>query len=163
MSANDTTFLAVQRFLAHESSLLDAGDWRRWLDLFAEDAVYWMPAEPKQTDHLNRVSLLCDDAVMRELRCRRWLERAEEAGALSLQTTPRSLRHVSNLRVEAEGAQLIARAALLVAEYAGGQVRPFHAQAEWRLQAAGDSFRIAAKRVELLNCDGPLGDILTYF
>lgn len=159
----DATFLAVQRFIAQECSLLDAGDWRRWLDLFTTDGVYWMPSELGQDDRLNRVSLLCDDAVMRELRCRRWLERTTDTGALSLQNTPRSLRHVSNLTVNAQGEELLARAALLVAEYAGGEIRHFHASASWRLHPVASSFLIAEKRVELLNCDGPLGDILTYF
>ena len=35
---------AVEDFLYHEAELLDERRYRDWLELFADDAVYWMPA-----------------------------------------------------------------------------------------------------------------------
>jgi 3-phenylpropionate/cinnamic acid dioxygenase small subunit len=34
----------IERLLYCEASLLDDKKWRDWLDLYTEDAVYWMPA-----------------------------------------------------------------------------------------------------------------------
>src|SRR5665213_376541 len=35
---------AVSEFLFREARLLDAQNWRRWLELYCEDAVFWVPA-----------------------------------------------------------------------------------------------------------------------
>jgi benzoate/toluate 1,2-dioxygenase beta subunit len=165
MSDGASLYFQVQRFLALEAQFLDDGNWREWLTLYAPDALYWMPLDWAQTDHLAHASLLCDDAVLRELRCRRWYERDTDTGALSLQPTPRSIRHLSNLSVTADETTeaVTARASLLVAEHARGEVREHHARASWQLIRAPGGFLIAAKRVDLLNADGHLSDILSYF
>jgi benzoate/toluate 1,2-dioxygenase subunit beta len=162
-SAN-ALYLATQQFLAQEARLLDESSWSAWLKLFAPGAIYWMPLDPTQTDHLSHASLLCDDAVLRELRCRRWDDRATDTGALSLQPTPRTNRHLSNLTVVADttGGSLTARASLILAEFARGEVRVHYARALWRLIHSDDTFLITEKRVDLLNASGHLSDILTY-
>ncbi|MEV0029586.1 3-phenylpropionate/cinnamic acid dioxygenase subunit beta [Nocardia sp. NPDC050793] len=33
----------VEQFLYHEAQLLDRWQWSSWLELFAEDVLYWMP------------------------------------------------------------------------------------------------------------------------
>src|SRR6185295_14762490 len=84
------THLRVQRFLIAESRALDDGDWDTWLALFSAEGIYWMPASPSQQDPLNHVSLIYDDAPLRDLRCRRYRD-GGKAGALSLDPSPRSL------------------------------------------------------------------------
>jgi 3-phenylpropionate/cinnamic acid dioxygenase small subunit len=157
-------YLATQQFLAHEARLLDESRWSEWLELFAPGAIYWMPLDPTQTDHLGHASLLCDDAVLRELRCRRWDDRASDTGALSLQPTPRTNRHLSNLTVAADttGASITARGNVILAEFARAEVRVHYAHALWRLVHTADTFLIAEKRVDLLNASGHLSDILSY-
>ncbi len=164
MNVDDGIYLGIQQFLAHEAHLLDDGKWSEWLELYAPGAIYWMPLDPAQTDPVGHASLLCDDAILRELRCRRWAERTTDLGALSLQPTPRTIRHLSNLTV-APGASdeaLTARAGIMLAEYARGEVRTHHAHARWRLMRTAGGYRIAEKRVDLLNASGALSDILTY-
>jgi 3-phenylpropionate/cinnamic acid dioxygenase small subunit len=157
-------YLAVQRFLALEAQFLDDDNWRAWLALYAPEAIYWMPLNSTQVDHLSHASLLCDDGVLRELRCRRWYERETDTGAISLQPSPRTIRHLTNLTVAAPATADIvtARANLLMAEYTHGEVREHHARASWRLIRNADSFLIAEKRIDLLNARGPLSDILAY-
>jgi biphenyl 2,3-dioxygenase subunit beta len=36
---------AVEQFLYRQSELLDTRQWQAWIDLFADDGVYWMPAD----------------------------------------------------------------------------------------------------------------------
>jgi benzoate/toluate 1,2-dioxygenase beta subunit len=164
MNVDDGLYLGIQQFLAREAHLLDDGNWSEWLELYAPGAIYWMPLDPAQTDPVGHASLLCDDAVLRELRCRRWVERATDLGALSLQPSPRTVRHLSNLTVTAgASAQAVtARAGILLAEFARGEVRTHHAHARWRLIRVAAGFCIAEKRVDLLNASGTLSDILTY-
>lgn len=164
MNVDDGRYLGVQQFLAREAHLLDDGNWSEWLELYAPGAIYWMPLDPAQMDHVGHASLLCDDAVLRELRCRRWAERATDLGALSLQPSPRTVHHLSNLTVTAgAGAEaLTARASVMLAEYARGEIRTHHAHARWQLIRGVDGLRIAEKRVDLLNAGGTLSDILTY-
>ena len=40
----------VAQFLYHEARLLDTGQLEAWLDLFTEDATYWVPLERGQKD-----------------------------------------------------------------------------------------------------------------
>ena len=37
---------AVEQFLYRQAELLDEKRWQDYIDLFAEDGMYWMPPEP---------------------------------------------------------------------------------------------------------------------
>ena len=151
----------VQRFLTGGARLLDTGDWDRWLALFATDGMYWMPVSPEQTDPLNHVSLLYDDAILRQMRCKRFQDRSE-AGALSLQPAPRCMRMITNLEVQTEPGKVAAQASVIFAQYAPPTVSAYYARVAWDLREHTDSYLIQRKRVDLLNSDGPLSDILAY-
>lgn len=160
--ADIAVFLSVQNFLIAESAALDRNDWDTWLSLFTADGVYWMPAEAQQTSPVNHVSLIHDDAILRELRYRRFRGRSE-SGAISLQPHPRSLRCLSNITlVEHTPGNAIASANVILAQYAQTAVQTFYAQVRWDLHIEGERFLIRQKRVDLLNCDGLLSDILVY-
>src|SRR5213083_1388247 len=61
---------------------------------------------------------------------------------------------LSNVTIEdAGGSELVARAYLLYCEYRREEQRWFAGRATWRLRAEGKRYRIAAKRVDLLNAD----------
>lgn len=164
MSNELNQYLAVQRFVTYEALLLDEGKYPEWLTLFAAHGIYWMPLSPDQREGRLSASLIYDDAVMRELRCQRWLERNSEGGALSLQPSPRSMRHLSQLSIDATDGvhNLVASGNLLFAEFARGSVLSLHARVTWRLAAAELTFKITEKRVDLLNADSMLSDILSY-
>jgi benzoate/toluate 1,2-dioxygenase subunit beta len=44
MSVSTDDWLSVVEFLGAEAEALDGQDWDRWLALYAEDCVYWLPA-----------------------------------------------------------------------------------------------------------------------
>jgi len=154
-------WLRVQHFLTEEARLLDAGDWDRWLALFATDGMYWMPVSPEQIDPLNHVSLIYDDAILRQVRCKRFSDRSE-TGALSLQPVPRCMRMITNLEVKTQPGRAAAQASVIFAQYAHSSVSTFYARVAWDLREQVDSYLIQRKRVDLLNSDGPLSDILAY-
>ena len=60
----------VAHFLAFEAYLLDHGQFDPWLDLYTDDAVYWVPLEANQKDPINTHSLIYDDKRLMQIRIR---------------------------------------------------------------------------------------------
>ena len=151
----------VEAFLIDEARLLDARDWAAWNQLFTPDGIYWVPAEPGQDDPLHRVSLIYEDALLREVRIRRF----EDRNAFSLQGGPRGWRIVANVRIDSADASagtLTVSSRLMAAEYQRDRTTRFEAFVTHRLVIEEGKLRIALKRVELLDCDAARGDINLY-
>jgi benzoate/toluate 1,2-dioxygenase beta subunit len=154
----DATRVEVEDFIAHESRLLDAERWADWNALFTDDGVYWMPSTPGQADARQTVSLIHDTPLLREVRIRRF----SDANAWSLQPKPRTLRLVANVCIDAVTDERIeASGRLIAAQHRRGETVHFHAAVSWQLVQAG-GLRMACKRVELVDCDAPQGDIHYY-
>ena len=58
-------------FVQHEARLIDEQRFEDWLALFTEDARYWMPLDPAQTDYKLHQSLYIEDPVLLRLRVER--------------------------------------------------------------------------------------------
>ena len=144
----------VQQFLFHEARLLDERRFGEWLELYAPDAEYWVPYSPEQQSPRDHVSLFYETVELLRMR----IDRLQND--LSPLDTPKSrVSHfLSNVMVE-EGAELTARANLLYFEYRREEQRWFAGRATWRLRPDGSGFRIAAKRVDLLNADQDSGHL----
>src|SRR5262249_39314574 len=61
----------VEQFLFLQSELLDGKHWAAFIDLFADDGVYWMPVKPEQTEWLDSPSIFAEDRNMMEIRAGR--------------------------------------------------------------------------------------------
>ncbi|HEX6692031.1 MAG TPA: aromatic-ring-hydroxylating dioxygenase subunit beta [Burkholderiales bacterium] len=144
----------VQQFLFHEARLLDERRLQEWVSLYADDAEYWVPYAWGQESPKDHVSLFYETKSLLGMRIDR-LERE-----LSPLDSPmvRVNHYLTNVTVE-EGAELTARAQLLFVEYRRGEQRWFAGRATWRLRPRGESFLIAAKRVDLLNADQEQGHL----
>ena len=144
----------VQQFLFLEARLLDERRLQEWLALYSGDAEYWVPYSWGQESPKDHVSLFYETKSLLGMRIDR-LERE-----LSPLDSPmaRVNHYLTNVTVE-EGAELTARAQLLFVEYRRGEQRWFAGRATWRLRASGESFLIAAKRVDLLNADQEQGHL----
>ena len=144
----------VQAFLFHEARLLDERRFDEWLALYAPDAEYWVPYSWEQNNPKDHVSLFYETVTLLRMR----VDRLENE--LSPLDAPKSrVNHfLSNVTVEDEP-ELTARAYLLYCEYRREEQRWFAGRATWRLRPEGNSFRIAAKRVDLLNADQDSGHL----
>jgi benzoate/toluate 1,2-dioxygenase beta subunit len=160
MDIAPATYFELSQFLYREAALLDARDWTGWGRLFTPDGRYWMPAARDQSDPVNHVSLVNDNALLREIR----LARLQSSDAASLQGKPNSSHLVSNILVtaadESEGRYTL-DSRFVVAQFASWGTRTFHGGYTHELAREAGSLRIALKRVDLVDVDGPLGDILT--
>jgi 3-phenylpropionate/cinnamic acid dioxygenase small subunit len=144
---------AVEEFLAHEAALLDAGDLRAWLALFADDGRYWVPARRGDVDPSRHVSIVFDDVGRLRNRVERLLSGKEYA-----QLPPSATcRAVSNVAVTGTNAELDVAAVMVVYEKRPTtpmQTIPAHVR--WTLRPdsdGGTAFRIVSKRVDLLDVD----------
>jgi benzoate/toluate 1,2-dioxygenase beta subunit len=142
----------IEQFLIHEARLLDARRFREWMELFAEDGIYWVPAVPNQESPFDQASLFYDDRDLMRTR----VERLEHP-RIHVQTPPSRTAHlVGNVLVEeadeAKGEYVVGSTVIMV-EYRDDAQRVFAGQQRHWLRRDGASFRIVQKRVDLINCD----------
>jgi benzoate/toluate 1,2-dioxygenase beta subunit len=144
---------AVERFLFREARLLDERRWTEWLDLFAEGGMYWVPLTHGQPDPIDHASLFYEDAVMRQVRARR----LEEKRAWSQQPPTHTARIVGNVVVEpaGEGGEIVATSTFHMLEWRRDGQRLLGGFYTHRLVPDGGGFRIASKRVDLIDREAP--------
>jgi 3-phenylpropionate/cinnamic acid dioxygenase small subunit len=58
----------VEQFLYRQAELLDGKHWQAFIDLFAEDGVYWMPVTREQVEWEGSPSIFAEDKLMMEIR-----------------------------------------------------------------------------------------------
>ena len=142
----------LREFAFEEARLLDAGHYEAWVDLFAEDGVYWVPSEPGQASPEDTLSLFHETKPLLQLRARRLSHPQTHIQAPPVRTH----HHLSNLSGQDLGSgEYLLRSMLLMVEWRNGEQRLFSATCEHRLRRTPEGLRIAHKRVDLLDCDAP--------
>ena len=150
----------IEQFLFHEARLLVTGRLEEWLELFTEDATYWLPLEQGQTDALETSSLIHDDRTLLELR----VKQARHPRAHARLPAARTIHQVGNIRIDKEEShEVTVHSTLVLIEFRLQKQRTWGALVEHRLRRAGESFRIARKCVELVNSEGELDGIAILF
>jgi benzoate/toluate 1,2-dioxygenase subunit beta len=162
---------AIERFLYHEARLLDEGQLDDWLALFTPDAYYWIPCNANDVDPTRHVSLIYDDR--QHLEDRIW--RIKSGWAHAQDPPSHTRRIVGNVEphpaptagepvVSSEmivPSELVVSSTFILVELRRGAQTLFAGRYEHRLRREGDAWRIALKKVELLNNDEPI-DSLTF-
>jgi len=141
----------VEALVLHEARLLDEQRYAEWLELFVDDAIYWIPTLPKQASPHEALSILYEPKKLLSVRVER-LARNE----MHVQSPPsRTVHHVS--AVEVEGYE--ARSALIVAEWRSGphgeMRRWFAGRVHHKLRKEASGLRIVLKRVDLIDGEAP--------
>jgi 3-phenylpropionate/cinnamic acid dioxygenase small subunit len=152
--------MKVKEFLYHEARLLDTQQLEAWLDLFTEDATYWLPLERGQQDALETSSIVHDDRTLLELR----VKQARHPRAHARLPLARTMHQVGNVMVlSEESGEIRVASTLTLVEFRGERQRVWGALVEHRLRHAGETFRIAHKRVELVNSEGEIDGVAILF
>lgn len=161
MAAETTTSderARVEAFLYHEARLMDAHAYADWLALFADDAVYWVPSNRDDGDPRREVSIVYADRGQLEFR----IQQLASGAAWSQDPRSRLCRSVSNVEVERDGkGELEVRSVFNLTELRRHRQRLFAGRALYRLRVENGGFRIAWKKVELVNNDEVI-DNLTF-
>ena len=150
----------VAELLFHEASLLDRGRLDEWLELYTDDATYWIPLQADQSDPLTTSSIVYDDRRLMEARVRRF----QHPRAHARVPAPRTVHQVGNVRVlEVDGRDTRVGSTLVLVEYRRERQRVWGAVVEHRLRRTAHGLRIAAKRVDLVNSEAELDGIVCIF
>jgi 3-phenylpropionate/cinnamic acid dioxygenase small subunit len=150
-----------EQFLYHEARLLDLQRYEEWLELFTEDATYWVPLEQGQKDPFETSSIIHDDRTLLGLR----VKQLRHPRAHARTPLARTVHQVGNVMVIAETKEEIQiGSTLTVVEFRNEKQRIYGALVEHRLRRIKDenahtAFRIARKRVDLVNSEGELDGI----
>ena len=151
----------LEQFLFHEARLLDEQRWQEWGELFVEDGEYWVPATPGQEDPQNHISLMYETDLLRAVRIKRF----RHPNAFSLKPMPRSSHIISNIMLdefdEREGTCVVTSRFIML-HYRREEQDILGGSYTHKLQMEDSAFRIISKRVDLVNCDAPMGNILVY-
>lgn len=152
--------MTAEQFLYHEARLLDTQRYEDWLELFTEDATYWVPLEHNQKDPFDTSSIIHDDRTLLELR----VKQARHPRAHARLPLARTVHQVGNIMVLSEGeGELRVASTLQVVEFRAEKQRIWGALVEHRLRPYGDAYRIAHKRIDLVNSEGELDGIAILF
>ena len=150
----------AEQFLYHEARLLDTQQLEAWLDLFTDDATYWIPLERNQKDPIETSSIIHDDKTLLELR----VKQARHPRAHARLPLARTVHQVGNVLVSKENPQEIqVNSTLQVVEFRNDKQRLYGALVEHRLRPVNGSFKIAHKRVDLVNSEGELDGVAILF
>ena len=149
----------IEQFLYHEARLLDTGQLEQWLELFTDDATYWVPLEQNQQDPYETSSIIHDDRTLLELR----VKQARHPRAHARQPLARTVHQVSNVMASDLGSELKVNSTLHLVEFRNEKQRLYAALVEHRLRKVSDGFRIAHKRVDLVNSEGELDGLAILF
>lgn len=150
----------VAELLFHEASLLDRGRFDEWLELYTDDATYWIPLQADQSDPLTTSSIVYDDRRLMEARVRQF----QHPRAHARVPAPRTVHQVGNVRVlEVDGRDTRVGSTLVLVEYRRERQRVWGAVVEHRLRRTAHGLRIAAKRVDLVNSEAELDGIVCIF
>ena len=151
----------IEEFLYLEASYLDDPDLDAWLNLYTEDGTYWMPSVPGQEDPLNHVSLFYDDRVLMEIRKRNFVH----PRAASKDYVVRSSHIIGNVRVEEydkQSGDCVVTSNFHCVMFYRDKQTVFAGRYRHELAATDEGYRIRQKRVDLINCDAPMGSIIIY-
>ena len=151
--------MTVEQFLFHEARLLDTGQLEAWLALFTEDATYWLPLERDQKDPIHTSSLVYDDRTLLDLR----VKQARHPRAHARLPLARTVHQIGNIEIDEEKDQVKVNSTLVLVEFRSEKQRVWGALVEHRLRRSGDDYRIAHKRVDLVNSEAELDGIAILF
>lgn len=155
----------AEDFLYREARLIDDGRLQEWLDLTTDDVIYWVPANDAADDPRTHLSIIWDNHV--ELEARIW--RITESGINHSQDPPsKTVRIVSNVEVEAadDPNEVTVYANALLNEFRPGWQRRersvahhYPMRCQYRLRREDGEWKIAYKKVHLLESDGILNSM----
>lgn len=139
----------IEQFLYREARLLDTQRFEEWLDLFAEDACYWVPAGHDDIDPTVHVSIIHDDKAAMARR----IKRLRSGHAYAQDPASRVHRIISNVEVgEPDPANhlLEVNAMMLLVELARHRQTIHSARCNFSLERQAEGWRIKRKKVNLL-------------
>jgi benzoate/toluate 1,2-dioxygenase beta subunit len=137
--------------IEREARILDQLRFEEWIELYAPECIYWVPATTEGGDPRREVAVMFDDRRRLEDR----IYRLRTGYAWSQAPPSRTSRIVSNVEVFRcqRNDQRMVRSNFAISEFWDGEIRVLAGWAGHRLCKIDGTWLISAKQVNLLNCD----------
>ncbi len=135
--------------IEREARLLDQLRLDEWLAMYAPECIYWVPATPAAGDPRREVAISFDDRRRMEDR----VFRLRTGYAWSQAPKSRTVRMVSNVEVFAAGEARMVRSNFLISEFRPDGIRFLSGYSGHRFVVQGGRWLIAARQVNLIDCD----------
>ncbi len=137
-------------FLAHEADLLDQGKFDAWLELYEEDAIYWVPSSAEQTDMKGQVSIMLEDLPLLKLRVRR----LSHPRAHAVTPKPATIHLIGNVTASEQDGLVVANSKLIMTQVRDNLETSLSGAVTHHLRRSVDGFKIKLKRVDLIQAGG---------
>ncbi len=146
----------IENFLYREARFMDEHAYDEWLALWAEDALYWVPANADDIDPQRHVSIVYENKSRLVDR----IARLKSGAAYSQDPKSRLRRVVSNIEIEeGENREVTASSNFNLTALRRSRMDTFAGRTIHTLRPEGDSFKIAYKKVLLINNDEVINNL----
>jgi 3-phenylpropionate/cinnamic acid dioxygenase small subunit len=147
----------IEQFLYKQAELLDGKQWQDWIDLFADDGVYWMPPEPSHKTWDGMPAIFAEDKNLMTVRMKRVLH-PDAWSQRPLWGTNHVVSNVQLQKVNGTGVEVKSRFHMM--ELRRDDVRHFAGLYTHHLQKAKDGWRIKLQRVDMTNAQAAYDYVL---
>lgn len=148
----------IEQLVYAQAELLDGKHWQAYIDLFAEDGVYWVPVTREQASWEWEPSIFAEDKRLMEIR----MGRITHPNAWSQAPMWETNHVVSQVAVEsASEGRIVVRSRFHLMELRRDQVRHFGGRYRHTLvRDAAGALRIQLQRVDLFNSQAPFDYVI---
>lgn len=155
----------IEALIHREARLLDGRDYPAWIALFTEDCHYWVPVSGDMATPTDGPSHFNDDRQLMLARTHR-LANPRAFGAEPPPRTAHVISGVALLTQSADEAVAVSSQIMLEWRHRGNfeaDQRLFGGQVTHHLRLVTGEWRIAMKRIDLINAEGSMNAILAPF
>jgi benzoate/toluate 1,2-dioxygenase beta subunit len=148
----------VEQFLYRQADLLDTKQWQQYIDLFADDGVYWVPADPAHTTWEGMPAIFAEDRNLMTVRMKRVLH----PDAWSQRPAWGTNHVISNVCVlkQSGNGELEVRSRFHLMELRRDDVRHFAGAYTHHLRKTTNGYRIKLQRVDMTNAQASYDYVL---
>lgn len=137
----------------------DSSQWVKWLDLYTDDATYWVPYTKDQTDPRAAPSIILEDKPMMRMR----IEKLKHPRSWSQIPASRTARIVGNVVIEknlVDRRELVVLSTFNMLEFRNDRFNNYAGEYTHTLSYEEDRLLIRQKRVDLITEDGIYEDFI---
>jgi len=146
----------IENFLYREARLMDENAYDEWLALWDDDALYWVPANDDDIDPQRHVSIVYENKTRLEDR----IMRLKSGAAYAQDPKSRLRRVIANVEIgDEENGTVTVYSNFNLTELRRSQQRTFAGRTIHKLRPDGASFKIAYKKVLLVNNDEVINNL----
>jgi 3-phenylpropionate/cinnamic acid dioxygenase small subunit len=146
----------IETFLYREARLMDTHAYDEWLALWTDDALYWIPSNDDDFDPQRHVSIVYENKSRLEDR----ITRLKSGVAYAQDPKSRVSRVVANVEIEeGENDEIIVHSTFNLTTLRRSHTDTFAGRVTHKLRPEGNNFRIAYKKVVLINNDEVINNL----